>query len=187
MTLTSVNIIKDHEPVEKAVDITLGKNRHLLLSGPNGIGKSTLLESIANGTAKGAKIGENVKVGYYRQDFSTLDFNQKVYDCLFEASDRKALDKDLRSFASGFLITGELMNTQIGALSEGQKGLVMFCKLALEKPGLLILDEPTNHINFRHLPIIAKALDEYEGTMVLVSHIDEFVWQVRIDEYLELE
>jgi len=63
----------------------------------------------------------------------------------------------------------------------------MFCKLVLEKPGLLLLDEPTNHINFRHLPIIAEALDQYEGTMVLVSHLDEFVWQVRIDEYLELE
>lgn len=62
----------------------------------------------------------------------------------------------------------------------------MFCKLVLEKPGLLILDEPTNHINFRHLPIIAKALDEYEGTMVMVSHIYDFVSQVRIDEYLDL-
>lgn len=185
--INSVQIIKNHQPTEKEVNISLGKNRHLLLSGPNGIGKSTLLESIAKGTAKWVKIGDNVKVGYYRQDFSTLDFSQKVYDCLFEASDRKALDKDLRSFASGFLITGEIMNTPIGALSEGQKGLVMFAKLALEKPGLLILDEPTNHINFRHLPVIAKALDEYEGTMILVSHIDEFVWQVRIDEYLELE
>ncbi len=185
--ISSLQIIKNHHPIEKAVDVTLGKNRHLLLSGPNGIGKSTLLESIAKGTAKGVKIGENVKIGYYRQDFSTLDFSQKVYDCLFEASDRKMLDKDLRSFASGFLITGELMATPIGALSEGQKGLVMFAKLAIEKPGLLILDEPTNHINFRHLPVIAKALDEYEGTMILVSHIDEFVWQVRIDEYLELE
>lgn len=56
LQLTSVQIIKDHHPTEKAVDISLGKNRHLLLSGPNGIGKSTLLESIANGTAKGAKI-----------------------------------------------------------------------------------------------------------------------------------
>lgn len=185
--INSVQIIKNHQPTEKEVNVSLGKNRHLLLSGPNGIGKSTLLESIAKGTAKWVKIGDNVKIGYYRQDFSTLDFSQKVYDCLFEASDRKALDKDLRSFASGFLITGEIMNTPIGALSEGQKGLVMFAKLALEKPGLLILDEPTNHINFRHLPVIAKALDEYEGTMILVSHIDEFVWQVRIDEYLELE
>ena len=185
--ISSLQIIKDHSPIEKEVSVSLGKNRHLLLSGPNGIGKSTLLESIAKWTAKWVKIGENVKIGYYRQDFSTLDFSQKVYDCLFEASDRKALDKDLRSFASGFLITGELMATPIGALSEWQKWLVMFAKLALEKPGLLILDEPTNHINFRHLPVIAKALDEYEGTMILVSHIDEFVWQVRIDEYLELE
>ncbi len=186
--ISSVKVIRNHEPEEMPVnDIALGKNRHLLLSGPNGIGKSTLLESIANGTAKGVKIAPGVKIGYYRQDFSTLDFNQRVYDCLFEATDRKMLEKDLRSFAAGFLITGEIMNTQIGALSEGQKWLVMFCKLALEKPGLLILDEPTNHINFRHLPIIAEALDAYEGTMILVSHIDEFVWQVRIDEYLELE
>lgn len=120
--IKSVTIIRDHEPVEVPVnDISLTKNRHLLLSGPNGIGKSTLLESIANGTAKGVKIADDVKIGYYRQDFSTLDFTQKVYDCLFEATDRQMLDKDLRSFAAGFLITGEIMNTQIGALSEGQK------------------------------------------------------------------
>ena len=187
IVIKSLQIIKHHVAVEKSVDVTLGKNRHLLLSGPNGIGKSTLLESIAQWTAQWVTIGANVKIGYYRQDFSTLDFSQKVYDCLFEASDRKILDKELRSFASGFLITGELMATPIGALSEWQKWLVMFAKLALEKPGLLILDEPTNHINFRHLPVIAKALDEYEGTMILVSHVDEFVWQVRIDEYLELE
>ncbi len=119
--INSVQIIRNHQAEEKEINITLGKNRHLLLSGPNGIGKSTLLESIAKGTAKGVKIGPNVKIGYYRQDFSTLDFSQKVYDCLFEASERKALDKDLRSFAAGFLITGELMATPIGALSEGQK------------------------------------------------------------------
>ena len=62
-----------------------------------------------------------MKIGYYRQDFSTLDFSQKVYDTLFEATDRKMLEKDLRSFAAGLLITGEIMNTQVGALSEGQK------------------------------------------------------------------
>jgi len=56
----------------------------------------------------------------------------------------------------------------------------------LQKPGLLILDEPTNHINFRHLPVIAKALDKYEGAMILVSHMPEFVKQIRIDEELDL-
>lgn len=77
--------------------------------------------------------------------------------------------------------------SRIGDLSEGQKGLVSFARLVLLKPGLLILDEPTNHINFRHIPIIAQALDQYEGAMILVSHVDEFVWQVRIDDYLDLD
>ena len=55
------------------------------------------------------------------------------------------------------------------------------------KPWVLILDEPTNHINFRHIPIIAEALDAFEWGMILVSHVDEFVWQIRIDQYLDLE
>jgi ATPase subunit of ABC transporter with duplicated ATPase domains len=55
------------------------------------------------------------------------------------------------------------------------------------KPGLLILDEPTNHINFRHIPVIAEALDAFEGPLVLVSHVPEFVAKIRIDEVLDLE
>jgi ATPase subunit of ABC transporter with duplicated ATPase domains len=71
-------------------------------------------------------------------------------------------------------------------LSEGQKGLVSFIRLVLQKPGLLILDEPTNHINFRHLPVIAEALNRYEGAMIMVSHVPDFVKKIRIDEVLEL-
>ena len=93
----------------------------------------------------------------------------------------------MRSVASGFLLTKETINAKIGTLSEGQKGLVAFAQLALLEPGLLILDEPTNHINFRHLPVIAKALDQYQGAMILVSHVREFVEQVHIDEVLDLE
>jgi ATP-binding cassette subfamily F protein 3 len=54
------------------------------------------------------------------------------------------------------------------------------------QPGLLILDEPTNHINFRHLPVIAKALHEYEGALIMVSHIPYFVEQIRIDKTIDL-
>ena len=72
-------------------------------------------------------------------------------------------------------------------LSEGQKGLVAFATLVITKPGLLILDEPTNHINFRHLPVIAKALSDFKGAMILVSHTKEFVDQIRIDETLDLD
>jgi ATP-binding cassette subfamily F protein 3 len=78
------------------------------------------------------------------------------------------------------------MQTKVGDLSEGQKGLVAFAQLTLMKPGLLILDEPTNHINFRHLPVIAKALNEYGGAMILVSHVPDFVEQIRIDQMLDL-
>lgn len=184
--IKSVNVIIDHEATEKEVEVSIRKGRHLLLSGPNGIGKTTLLESIAKGTAKGAKIAPEVKIGYYRQDFSTLDFNQTVLECLEQASEGKMNEKEIRSMAAGFLITGEVMKTKIGYLSEGQKALVSFASLVLMRPGVLILDEPTNHVNFRHLPVIAEALDAYEGGMILVSHVNEFVWQIRIDDYLEL-
>ncbi len=184
--ITSFKTIKNYKPVIKKKVVSLRKNQHLLLKGPNGIGKSTLLESLANGTAEGATITKGVKVGYYRQDFSNLDFNSTVYEELAGVMD-KEIEGDMRHVAAGFLITGDLIQTKIGHLSEGQKGLVAFARLVLMKPGLLILDEPTNHINFRHLPVIAKALDEYDGAMILVSHVPEFVAKIRIDDTLDLE
>jgi len=175
------------------------------LRGPNGIGKSTLLEAIADffvgnptsenhvGIQQNSDVAKvevtgmpGLRVGYYRQDFSTLDFNQTVFDALMQVMGQPD-EKRLRSVAASFLITGDTVYTKIGSLSEGQKGLVAFASLVLERPGLLILDEPTNHINFRHLPAIAKALDKFEGAMILVSHVPEFVEQIRIDDILDLE
>ena len=186
LRITSFSVIRDHKPMERKAKISLGKKEHLLLLGPNGIGKSTLLESLALGLGKGAKVAPNVRIGYYSQDFSTLNFEDTVYDSLVEIAGEHS-EEMLRSVAAGFLITSDLMRTKIGSLSEGQKGLVSFARLVLQKPGLLILDEPTNHINFRHLPVIASALDKYEGAMILVSHMSEFVQQIRIDETLDLE
>ena len=190
ITINNFTIMKNHKIVNKKASIILKRNNHLLLKGPNGIGKSTLLETLAKGETEGVTIHEGVRVGYYRQDFSTLNFDHTVYESLAEAltSTGAKLDEEfMRSVASGFLITGEIVRTRIGALSEGQKGLVAFARLVLQRPGLLILDEPTNHINFRHLPIIAKALSNYQGAMILVSHVPEFVEQIRIDETLDLD
>lgn len=187
VSITGFSIIgKNHKPVQKTAKVVLRKNSHLLLKGPNGIGKSTLLESMASGKASGVSIERGIKIGYYRQDFSTLDFNATVFDCLLSAMDKKD-EQSMRSVAAGFLLTGEIMKTYVGNLSEGQKGLVAFARLVLERPGLLILDEPTNHINFRHLPVIAKALSEFEGAMIMVSHVPEFVSQIKITEILDLE
>lgn len=189
LTLSSISVLRKHEPVVRKVKIRLRKKNHLLLSGPNGIGKSTLLESLANNRSVGGVITPGVKVGYYRQDFSTLDFNQTVFESLSEVMKEetgRVDEQNLRAIAAGFLITGDMVYTRIESLSEGQKGLVAFARLVIERPGLLILDEPTNHINFRHLPIIAKALDQYEGAMIIVSHVPEFLEQIRIDETLDL-
>jgi len=171
-------------------NLKLRKNQHLLLRGPNGIGKSTLLEHLANNTSEGAKILEGIRVGYYRQDFSTLNFEDTVYESLASAMLAGGVplnEEKMRATAASFLITGELINTKVGSLSEGQKGLVAFARLVLERPGLLILDEPTNHINFRHIPVIADAINKYTGALILVSHVPEFVGKIRIDEILDLD
>ncbi len=179
-------IFKNHKKVARKTNISIKKKQHLLMVGPNGIGKSTLLEAIASGDAVGSKIAPGIKVGYYRQDFSTLNFEDTVFDSLMSVMD-KHIEQEMRNVAAGFLITGDMIYTKIGSLSEGQKGLVALARLVLQKPGLLILDEPTNHMNFRHLPVIAKALSDYEGAMILVSHVPEFVKQIKITEVFNLE
>lgn len=185
ITINSYTTAVSKKAITRKTKLALRKGMHLHLVGPNGIGKSTLLQAIVDGTAKGIEVAEGVKVGYYRQDFANLDFNKTVYEEMAAVVDRP-YEESIRSHLAGFLISGELVTTKIANLSEGQKGLVAFARLCLIKPGLLILDEPTNHINFRHLPVIAKALDEYQGAMILVSHVPEFVKQIKIDETLDL-
>lgn len=187
--INSYKVIKNHKATNRKANISLKRNTHLLLKGPNGIGKSTLLQTIAERGA-GSVIAPDVRLGYYRQDFSTLNFEDTVFDSLMNVikdAGRNAGEEEMRSVAASFLITSDVINTKIGSLSEGQKGLVAFARLVLERPGLLILDEPTNHINFRHLPLIADALNNYKGAMILVSHVPEFVEKIRIDETLDLE
>ncbi len=185
LELKSIGVMKGGKPVTKKVNIILKKKDRLLIKGPNGIGKTTLLEKLATGHAKGEHVTKGVRIGYYRQDFSTLDFDSTVHKALADAM-LEGSEQELRSRAAGFLLDAEILKTKVGALSEGQKGLVAFCQLVLKRPGLLMLDEPTNHINFRHIPVIAKALDAYEGALVLISHVPDFVSKVHIDEILDL-
>lgn len=183
--INSVGVIKNHERVSKKVDIKLFRRSRLEITGPNGIGKSTLLRELALSESDGAVISEGVKVGYYQQDFSGLDFNKTVYESLEEMMELPK-HEEIYSTGAHFLLTSELMKNKVGSLSEGQKGLLCYARFVLQQPALLILDEPTNHINFRHLPVIAKAIDDFEGAIILVSHMPEFVEQITLNEKLDL-
>ncbi len=185
--IRSVGVMVDHEPVRKdlLVPVTVRKKQRLIIKGPNGIGKSTLLEALATGRETGTTISKGVRVGYYRQDFSGLDFDKTAYEALAEMMD-EPWNQEIYATGAQFLLTPQILKNKVGSLSEGQKGLLCYARFVLQKPGLLIMDEPTNHINFRHLPIIAEALDSFEGAVILVSHAEDFVFQMTIDQTLDL-
>lgn len=185
--INSVGVMVNHEPVRKNVKpaISIRKKQRLLIKGPNGIGKSTFLAALAGGIESGALIAKDVRVGYYRQDFSGLDFEKTAYQTLEEMMP-EPWNQEIYATAAQFLLSADTLHNTVGSLSEGQKGLLCYAQFVLQKPGLLIMDEPTNHINFRHLPIIAKALNDFEGAIILVSHAYEFVEQIKIDQTLDL-
>ena len=183
--MNKVTILKNHEVVEKEVNVHLRRGNRLFIKGPNGIGKSTLLKAIAEEQPDGITIGEGVKVAYYKQDFSGLDFNITAFKALEEMMDVPD-NEVIYQTAARFLLNSKVLQNKVGSLSEGQKGLLVYARFVLQEPGLLILDEPTNHINFRHLPVIAKAINQYEGAMILVSHVPEFVEQIDIADELDL-
>lgn len=185
--INGVSILVDGEPTLKALTppLVVRKKQRLLVKGPNGIGKSTFLEALANGQAEGATITRDVRVGYYRQDFSGLDFEKTAYEALAEMMD-EPWNQEIYATGARFLLSSQVLKNKVGSLSEGQKGLLCYARFVLQKPGLLIMDEPTNHINFRHLPVIAQALDQFEGAIIMVSHAEDFVFQMTIDQTLDL-
>ena len=78
------------------------------------------------------------------------------------------------------------MEQKVKTLSEGQKGLLSLACLVLQRPSILIMDEPTNHINFRHLPALAKAVHEFQGAVLIVSHDSHFVKQIELDQQIDM-
>lgn len=187
VSIRSVGVMQDHEPVRRELltPLSLRKKELLFIKGPNGIGKSTFLEALATEKEEGATLAEGLRVGYYRQDFSGLDFEKTGFDALAEMME-KPFNQEIYATAAHFLLSAEHLRNKVGSYSEGQKGLLCYARFVLQKPGLLIMDEPTNHINFRHVPIIAKALDEFEGAVIVVSHVTEFMDQIKIDQTLDL-
>lgn len=165
--------------------VVLGRGSRVQVCGPNGIGKTTFLEMIVAGTAPGVTIHEEAEIGYYRQDFSNLDFDATVLSCL-EASGPYLSSESIRKTASKFFLTNRTMRQTVATLSEGQKGLLSLACLCLQQPSILIMDEPTNHINFRHLPALANAVRNFKGAVLLVSHDSHFVDDVGVNATIDM-
>jgi len=170
----------------EAGPIVLRKGSRVRVCGPNGIGKTTFLEMIVAGTAPGVTIGRGARIGYYRQDFHNLDFGSTVLSCLEKAANFNHSEEEMRRTAARFFLRGRIMQQKVETLSEGQKGLLSLTCLCLERPSILIMDEPTNHINFRHLPALAGAIRNFQGACVLVSHDFNFVRDVGIESTIDM-
>lgn len=187
LQLPTVRVFRNGEQQSIEVGLDIRKGDIIQITGPNGIGKTTLLEALASLKEPGMKLNPEARVGYYRQDFSGLDFDSTAFKILEQ---EQVVDgggqQAIYEAAAQFLLTGDLLNAPVGALSEGQKGLLSYAKFIVHQPSLLILDEPTNHINFRHLPVIAQALNDYEGAIILVCHDQEFIDQLKITKTIDL-
>lgn len=186
VTINAISLMnREREIVNAELWVEVRKGQRYILEWPNGIGKTTLLKRLINAHDDDAMIHEEVRVAYYSQDFNALDMSIEVWDALHEVSN-EVTDQEVFRVASMFLLRWWILKNTVGALSEWQKGLLCYARFVIQQPHLLILDEPTNHINFRHLPKIAEAINEYEGWIIMVSHDEAFVREINELEVIDL-
>lgn len=171
----------DHE-LEK-VSFLLQKKERLAIIGENGKGKSTLLRTlIGELPALGGefKFGQNVEWGYFDQQKAVLDDadpRQTVLDNFWEEYPRYVRE-EVRSALGGFLFSGEDVMKLMGQLSGGEKVRLSLCKMLQTRPNLLILDEPTNHMDIVGKEALEQMLREYAGTVLFVSHDRYFISRI---------
>ncbi len=171
----------DHE-LEK-VNFLLQKKERLAIIGENGKGKSTLLRTlIGELPALGGeyKFGQNVEWGYFDQQKAVLDDadpRQTVLDNFWEEYPRYVRE-EVRSALGGFLFSGEDVMKLMGQLSGGEKVRLSLCKMLQTRPNLLILDEPTNHMDMIGKEALEQMLREYAGTVLFVSHDRYFISRI---------
>ena len=168
-------------------DLHLRAGDRVAIIGPNGVGKSTLLNIIARklkADAGEVEFGANVDLGYYEQHQTGLDLEKDVLNELWDAFPRLDLDR-VRSVLALFLFTGDDVYKKISMLSGGEKGRVSLCKLMLKRDNLLLLDEPTNHLDMDSREVLEGALEDFDGTILTVSHDRYFINRVA-DRVIEM-
>jgi ATP-binding cassette subfamily F protein 3 len=173
LTLKGVSKSYGEVKVYEGLDFELTRGQRMVLAGPNGAGKSTLLKILAgvlpfeSGTRE---LGLNATAGYFSQHrMDTLNPERTVLE---EASDTKRLNPDLfiRTVLGTFLFQDNAVFKKVKVLSGGEKSRLALVKLLLDPPNLLLLDEPTTHLDMASVESLVNALKAYEGTLVFISH-----------------
>ena len=176
--LTGIHHAYGENVVYRGVDFQAERGQRIVLVGPNGAGKSTLLKILAGVLAplSGERLlGHNVKSGYYSQ--YRVDMLQPGRTVLEEALDtpQRVTEQFVRTLLGCFLFRGDDVFKPVGVLSGGEKSRLALVKLLLDPPNLLLMDEPTTHLDMSSIDALAYALDQFPGTLIFISHDVYFI------------
>ncbi len=151
----------------------------IAIIGPNGIGKSTLVKTLVGELPPKTghvKWSENANIGYYAQDHEAFfDNDMTLFEWMQQWAGPEDDEQVIRGTLGRLLFSGAAIDKKVKVLSGGEKGRMMFGKLLLQKPNILVMDEPTNHMDMESIESLNMALDRYDGTLFFVSHDREFV------------
>ncbi|MFN9797373.1 MAG: ABC-F family ATP-binding cassette domain-containing protein [Gemmatimonas sp.] len=170
------------------VAVVLERNEVVALVGPNGAGKSTLIKTLLGEMpplAGEVKVGPSTSVAYYRQDVGHLPLDRTIYDAI--ANERPLWERrQVQGHLGRFGFSGDEVQRTIGTLSGGERARVAMALLTLSTNNLLILDEPTNHLDVESIEVLEDAVEEYDGSVLIVSHdravlrgLATQVWELR--------
>lgn len=180
LTVKDAAVGYDGQILSEPDNLNIKKHEAIAIVGPNGIGKSTFLKSILGQIPfiKGqAVFGTNVVTGYYDQEQRNLNDKKTVLSELWDEHPTTP-EKDIRTILGSFLFTGEDVDKSVHALSGGERARLLLTKLAMQNDNFLILDEPTNHLDIDSREVLEVALNDFDGTLLFVSHDRYFINQV---------
>ena len=187
--LITENIAKAYDkPVFSGASMHIRKGERVFLLGPNGCGKTTLMKIITGketADTGSVRLGAKVQPGYYEQTMASLDPKSTALEEIHNSYPNMDLT-DVRTALAAFLIRGDDVFKEISTLSGGEKARVQLLKLMLSGANLLLLDEPTNHLDISSREALENALDEYDGTMLIVTH-DRYLVNRLADRVLYME